>query len=220
MASSVPSKIFIKVESTTEQQENLKNSRKSSRTLGVLQKTGTVDKENLVGRQPAFITKEQLIKKTIERFVDGVDLFCFLNLNFGSFSDNTQTPDGKRKIPSQNTASTSSQTSPSLEATGKTVTAEDLTSEHAGEAYWEVLAEKRRAALEESLVENQELYERIATLEDELNQSKSLLAETRSLVEVLTEMLEEKEGDATTEDATTNATPKTDPTAVDEDISD
>lgn len=80
MASSVPSKIFIKVESTTEQQENLKNSRKSSRTLAVLQKTGTVDKENLVGRQPAFITKEQLIKKTTERFVGAMDLFCFLNL--------------------------------------------------------------------------------------------------------------------------------------------
>lgn len=68
MASSLPSKIFIKVESTTEQQENLKNSRKSSRTLSVLQKTGAVDKENqLTGRQPAYIAKEQLIKKTIER---------------------------------------------------------------------------------------------------------------------------------------------------------
>lgn len=66
MASQVPSKIFIKVESTTEQQENIKNSRKSSRTLAVLQKTGSLDKENqLTGRQPAYIVKEQLIKKTI-----------------------------------------------------------------------------------------------------------------------------------------------------------
>lgn len=81
MASSLPSKIFIKVESTTEQQENLKSSRKSSRTLGVLQKTGTIDKENLVGRQPAFITKEQLIKKTTERFASEMNLFCVFDLN-------------------------------------------------------------------------------------------------------------------------------------------
>lgn len=145
---------------------------------------------------------------------------CFRSKHFYHFSDITQTPDGKRKIPTQNTASTSSQTSPSLEETSKTVTAEDLTSEHVGEGYWEILAEKRRVALEESLVENQELYERIATLEDEFNQSKSLLAETRNLVEVLTEMLEEKEGNDITVDVTTNASPKTDATANDEDISD
>lgn len=68
MASSVPQKIRIQIESATEQQENVKNSRKS---LKVLQKTaiGTVNKENLVGRiqQPAYIAKEQLIRKTIER---------------------------------------------------------------------------------------------------------------------------------------------------------
>lgn len=61
------------------------------------------------------------------------------------------------------------------------------------ERYWEVLAEKRREALQETLSENQELYERIANLEDELNHSKSMLEEARDLVTVLTEMLEEKE---------------------------
>lgn len=66
MASSVPNKVYIQIESAAEQQENLKTSRKTSRTLAVLQKTGAVDKENLVGRQPAFIAKEQLIRKTIE----------------------------------------------------------------------------------------------------------------------------------------------------------
>lgn len=55
------------------------------------------------------------------------------------------------------------------------------------------MAEKRRVALDETCAENRELYERIATLEEELVQSKTLLTETRSLVEVLTEMLEEKE---------------------------
>lgn len=67
MASSVPKKVYIQIESASEQQENVKNSRKSSRTFAVLQKTGAVDKENLVGRQPAYIAKEQLIRKTIER---------------------------------------------------------------------------------------------------------------------------------------------------------
>jgi geminin len=82
-----------------------------------------------------------------------------------------------------------------LPSCSQVVTIEDLTSEQpVNEKYWQVLAEKRREALEESLTENQELYERIANLEDELNQSKSLLDEARDLVTVLTEMLEEKEG--------------------------
>lgn len=109
-------------------------------------------------------------------------------------SEIAQTPESKRKVPTNSTASTSSQTSPlNGSSTSKQVTVEDLTSDTAGEKYWEILAEKRRAALEESLTENQELHERIASLEDELNQSKSMLTETRNLVEVLTEMLEEKQ---------------------------
>lgn len=77
---------------------------------------------------------------------------------------------------------------------GKQITTEDLTSDKpVNEHYWEVLAEKRREALQETLTENQELYERIANLEDELNHSKSMLEEARDLVTVLTEMLEEKE---------------------------
>lgn len=115
------------------------------------------------------------------------------------FSDVAQTPETKRKVPTSSTASASSQTSPSLDPSTSTkqVTVEDLTTDNIGEKYWEILAEKRRAALEESLIENQELHERIASLEDELNQSKSMLTETRNLVEVLTEMLEEKENDDT-----------------------
>ena len=58
-----------------------------------------------------------------------------------------------------------------------------------------MVAEKRRIGLQETLAENQELYERIAYLEDELNHSKSMLEEARDLVTVLTEMLEEKETD-------------------------
>lgn len=109
-----------------------------------------------------------------------------------------QATEMKRKTP---TASTSSQTSPeastsssSSSSSKQKVTAEDLTLDRPiNERYWETLAEKRREALEETLFENQELYERIANLEDELSHSKSMLEEARDLVTVLTEMLEEKE---------------------------
>jgi geminin len=56
-----------------------------------------------------------------------------------------------------------------------------------------VLAEKRRVALLETVDENVELHERLAKLEDELNLSHQMLEETRNLVEVLTEMLQENE---------------------------
>lgn len=95
----------------------------------------------------------------------------------------SETPEIKRIKPS---TSATTQTSPTV------VKEDDLTSDVPGEIYWETLAEKRRSALEESLSENQELYERIAVLEDELNQSKKMLEETRNLVEVLTEMIEEE----------------------------
>lgn len=105
------------------------------------------------------------------------------------FSEIVQTPETKRKIPA---TSTSSQTTPSLDANQK-ITAEDLISDTPSERYWEALAEKRRIALEETLNENQELYERIATLENEVKESKAMLAEARSLVEVMTELLEESD---------------------------
>jgi hypothetical protein len=66
MASTVPAKIFVKniqVESPAEQQENVKNSRKVFNSLQKISGMGT-DKENLVGRSPAYIAKESLIRKT------------------------------------------------------------------------------------------------------------------------------------------------------------
>ncbi|CAO1354093.1 unnamed protein product [Diamesa hyperborea] len=158
MASLPKNSIFIQIESSAEQQENIKNCRKS---LKVLQNTNT--KENSLSRVPAYIGKQMLIKKT-----SPID--C-------------ETPEIKRIKPS---TSATTQTSPTV------VKEDDLTSDVPGEIYWETLAEKRRSALEESLSENQELYERIAVLEDELNQSKKMLEETRNLVEVLTEMIEEE----------------------------
>lgn len=91
----------------------------------------------------------------------------------------------------------STQTQTTLEnKTSSTITVEDLTgTETPGEHYWQVLAEKRREALEQTLTENQRLHERIDGLEGELNTSKQMLEEARNLVEVLTEMLNENEAE-------------------------
>lgn len=190
MASSLPSKITIQVDSAKEQQENIKTALKSSRTFAVLQNTGTVDKENKVGRQPAYIAKELLTRKTPEMWVRKWNCFVSVQHVLHYFSDTSQTPERKRKIQT-NTASSSSQTSPEVAKS----TVDDLTSEIVSARYWEVLGEKRRVALDEALTENQELYEKIATLEDELNESKSVIEQSRSIIEVMTEMLKEREGD-------------------------
>lgn len=69
---------------------------------------------------------------------------------------------------------------------------EDLTSEAGpSENYWEVLAERRRIALEDALEDNRVLNERVQTLEEEKRIYKEMLDESRALVEVLQEMLGE-----------------------------
>ncbi|XP_014282143.1 geminin [Halyomorpha halys] len=73
------------------------------------------------------------------------------------------------------------------------ITEEDLTSEDGpSEGYWEILAERRRVALDAALKENEELHQRIALLEEENAQCKLLLDETRHLVETLTEVISEQ----------------------------
>ena len=95
------------------------------------------------------------------------------------------------------------QTSPEKQQTQQ-ISEADLTSDaKPGEYYWERLAEKRRTALEETMGENQRLHERIEGLEEELNTSKQMLEEARSLVEVLTEMLNENEAEQEIERADT-----------------
>ncbi|KAG6800110.1 geminin isoform X1 [Apis mellifera caucasica] len=73
---------------------------------------------------------------------------------------------------------------------------EDLTSEAGpSENYWEVLAERRRIALEDALEDNRELTERVETLEEENRIYKEMLDESRALVEVLQEMIGEDRND-------------------------
>lgn len=73
---------------------------------------------------------------------------------------------------------------------------EDLTSEAGpSENYWEVLAERRRIALEDALEDNKELTQRVHTLEEENRLYKEMLDESRALVDVLQEMLGEDRND-------------------------
>lgn len=69
---------------------------------------------------------------------------------------------------------------------------EDLTCDAGpSENYWQVLAERRRIALDDTLEDNKELTERVAKLEEENRICKEMLDETRALVEVLQEMIGE-----------------------------
>lgn len=53
------------------------------------------------------------------------------------------------------------------------------------ENYWQLLAETRRKALENSLVENEKLHERLRQLEDENGKYKNLLDEAQGIIDTL-----------------------------------
>lgn len=66
----------------------------------------------------------------------------------------------------------------------------DLTSnEPPSENYWQLLAEKRRIALDECLQENRTLHERLQLLEEEKRVTEQMLEESRDLVEILKEIV-------------------------------
>lgn len=74
------------------------------------------------------------------------------------------------------------------------ITEEDLiTDGEPSEGYWKVLAEKRRDALEITLRENEELCDEVNSLRAQLDVSNQMLDESKNLVEILTEMLQENE---------------------------
>lgn len=113
---------------------------------------------------------------------------------FDLFSEDFQISETKPRKPSTDT--TSSQTSPSLDVTKKyEITYEELTSDRPSEKYWKALAKKREVAIEETKVENEQLIERIASLECKIIQAKERLNEAKNLADIMTEMLEEKENE-------------------------
>ncbi|XP_050529501.1 geminin-like isoform X2 [Daktulosphaira vitifoliae] len=69
---------------------------------------------------------------------------------------------------------------------------EDLTSTAGpSEKYWEVIAERRRKALEEVLEENKKLQDLVAALEEENTSCKKLLESSTELINTLKEMINE-----------------------------
>ncbi|XP_017125819.1 geminin [Drosophila elegans] len=176
--SSSAARVYIQVESEAEQQEHLKQQRK---TLKPLQGNVVNDKENLSGTGRASIVDQ------LSRLKAGVQVAPKY---------------GKRKCvetstaaPATSTKDADTQTEP--EATpradaDKPITAEDLTSEaEPGENYYKLLAEQRRLALEDSLTENRHLHERIEGLEEEMDTMRQELDAANNLVEVLKEICDE-----------------------------
>lgn len=88
----------------------------------------------------------------------------------------------------------SSQDPAAVAAASQKIIEEDLTTEgEPSDGYWKTLAEKRRIALDISLKENEELHEKVTSLEEELVLSREMLEESKNLVELLTEIIQERD---------------------------
>ncbi|KAH8373037.1 hypothetical protein KR009_011019 [Drosophila setifemur] len=186
--SSGAARVYIQVESEAEQQEHLKQQRK---TLKPLQ--GNInDKENLTGPGRASIVDQ------LSRLKAGAKA----------------TPKyGKRKCVDAGSAGAAftkdadTQTEAETLVTvcrdaDKPITAEDLTSESdPGENYYKLLADQRRLALEDSLTENRHLHERIEGLEKEMDTMRKELDEAKNLVDVLKEICDEDNSDLEEDEA-------------------
>jgi len=186
--SSSAARVYIQVESEAEQQEHLKQQRK---TLKPLQ--GNVnDKENLTGSGRASIVDQ------LSRLKAGVHVAP----KYGK----RKCVDTATAAPATSTRDADTQTDVEAEATpsgsaDKPITAEDLTSEaEPGENYYKLLAEQRRLALEDSLTENRHLHERIEGLEEEMDTMRQELDEAKNLVEVLKEICDEDNSEEEQED--------------------
>ncbi|KAH8297015.1 hypothetical protein KR044_003327 [Drosophila immigrans] len=167
-------RVYIQVESEAEQQEHLKQQRKTLKPL----QANLNDKENLAGSGRVSIVDQ------LSRLKAGVNL----------------TPKyGKRKCVESASTTTTTQDADTQTETNdadKPITAEDLTSQcEPGENYYKLLAEQRRSALEDTLDENRHLHERIEGLEEEINIMRKELDTANNLVEVLKEICGEDSSD-------------------------
>uniref|UniRef100_A0A1A9WV56 Cytochrome P450 n=1 Tax=Glossina brevipalpis TaxID=37001 RepID=A0A1A9WV56_9MUSC len=166
---SVTNSVCVRKKSATEDEEYLKNQR---RTLQIVQVTAT-DGKNLTGRP--------IVDK--------------LNRLKSNYSD-ILTPKCKETESKTPETQTNSQCNiDDHEAAKKTIIEKDLTStgDKLSEYYWERLAIRRQEALDVTLEENQQLQERIECLRGELVTSQKLFEEAKNLVELLKEILNDKE---------------------------
>jgi len=179
-------RVYIQVESEAEQQEHLKQQRKTLKPL----QTNANDKENLTGTGRVSIVDQ------LSRLKAGVNLTPTAKYGKRKCVETGTGP--TTTIISKQDADTQTEETPIQDAkdADKPITAEDLTSEcEPGENYYKLLAEQRRAALENSLIENRHLHERIDGLEEEINIMRKELDEANNLVEVLKEICDENESE-------------------------
>ncbi|CAD6230966.1 GSCOCG00006900001-RA-CDS [Cotesia congregata] len=176
--------------------ENLEQD-KSKKALQTLQPAAT-DKENLVGVSRQLRSSGPTpgpIKIKIDKKEIYFSKIIKFNNSFSEMSEKTkkEAPKKDKKIKKIIFKDKACQT-----ARGNKIKieVEDLTSEAGpSEDYWQVLAERRRIALDDALEENKALTQRVAKLEEEKKIYKEMLDETRALVEVLQEMIGEDRSD-------------------------
>ncbi|KAI4456643.1 geminin [Holotrichia oblita] len=71
------------------------------------------------------------------------------------------------------------------------IDSDDLTNDEPSENYWRITAEKREEALNNSLQENARLQDKVHNLEEENRICKEMLNESKSLINVLQEIINE-----------------------------
>lgn len=148
-----------------------KNSRLS---LQVLQPAAG-DKENLVGGSRQPVTNMKVGVKVGEKMNKVNEKIIEHTVTKGNLK--------KKKVTHRSTQTDKEEDKPKI-------TIADLTSdEPPSENYWQLLAEKRRIALDECLQENKTLHERLELLEEEKQVTEQMLEESRNLVETLKEII-------------------------------
>ncbi|XP_033230033.1 uncharacterized protein LOC117181466 isoform X2 [Belonocnema kinseyi] len=162
---------------------------KVRKSLHTLQPAAT-DKENLVGAGRTLRSSGSLKEAVKEAIKD--------EMSTKVRSDNTKVRSDTPKNESTKRKKATSKDKAIQTARGEKIKieVEDLTSEAGpSENYWEVLAERRRIALDDALEENKDLSERLAKMEEEYRLCREMLDETRALVEVLQEVIGDDRGD-------------------------
>ncbi|KAI9583680.1 uncharacterized protein LOC119635972 [Glossina fuscipes] len=166
-------KIFIPIETPAEQEETLKNQRK---TIG-LQGEAT-DKENFTGCKKS--DKLSRLKA----------LYDISNAAIVKANEGTK----RKKVEAKVAETKTNLEYPNKRGKTEETTEKDETEEISNSSDdWERIAEERRETLAEALKENQRLHECAESLEKELNTSRQQVEEIQHLVAILTEMLEETE---------------------------
>uniref|UniRef100_A0A182LUC1 Geminin n=1 Tax=Anopheles culicifacies TaxID=139723 RepID=A0A182LUC1_9DIPT len=86
---------------------------------------------------------------------------------------------------------------------------QNLVGEKPTDSYWEKVAEKRRLALEETLEENARLHLELSEKREEVNELLNVVESLKSLVETVTDMLNEE-----TQTQSTNEAPQVDDSGI------